>query len=264
MKLKYLIAALGLTACAASQATILNSSNTGGSELFLSVWEQGATTPDQSFTIDLGITESAFLAGDTVGATLATLTGSTDSVWNSMLTTSTPSALQWAVLAGNTLGQPSVLGTVQVGQEGTLSTATTTNGFQSNTTVALTQIDTFLAAVNTTGTHGTATNGESLNPVGDNAYFQGLNLSSLNGKSWLNSNAIGATAEVVDLSKTVGRPTPATSALTVLPGTLSFSQQGGSYVLSYNVSAVPEPTGSTMVLAGLGIMGFVATRRRKQ
>lgn len=43
-----------------------------------------------------------------------------------------------------------------------------------------------------------------------------------------------------------------------------FSSGAGAFGGFYNVSAVPEPETYAMMLAGLGVMGFMAARRRRQ
>jgi PEP-CTERM motif len=61
------------------------------------------------------------------------------------------------------------------------------------------------------------------------------------------------------------------------PGSFSFSLAAGSYALNFvgfgaapgsfyggNVSAVPEPEAYALMLAGLGMIGFIAARRRER
>lgn len=67
-------------------------------------------------------------------------------------------------------------------------------------------------------------------------------------------------------------PAPlAVFALDSLPITSSFSLvlegsvlKTGSYDLSVTAQAVPEPQTYAMLMAGLGVVGFTATRRRRQ
>lgn len=59
------------------------------------------------------------------------------------------------------------------------------------------------------------------------------------------------------------------SALLTTAGTYSFSvaglsvgANGGAYTLALNVTAVPEPETYALMLAGLGLVGFAARRRK--
>ena len=257
-KLRHLVAMLGLAAAASANATIQpGSTPTTGGELFLSVWEQGAPggQPDESFTFDTGITFAQFLAGDSVSSILATLN---DSTWTSFLASADINSLQWAVIGSKVASTfpVSIIGTVQNGAEGQVAMTTAANLVTANT-----QLNTFLQNVNTTGTHFTQANGESVNLVGNNAYFQGLDLQDFNTKAWNNSNLIGATAEVTQATRNT--TTGFVNEL-VAPGTMTFADVAGTgYVLSYNVAAVPEPSGFGMALAGAFGIAFVSLRRRK-
>lgn len=257
-KLRHLTAVIGLAMAASAQATILSSGTpTTGGEMFLSVWEQGAPggQPDESFTFDTGVTFAQFLAGDNVSSVLATLT---DPTWTSFLASADVSSLQWAVIGSKVASTfpASIIGTVQNGAEDQVAMTTAPNIVSANV-----QLNTFLQTINTTGTHFTQANGESVNLVGSNAYFQGLDLKDFNTKAWNNSNVIGATAEVTQATRNT--TTGFVNEL-VAPGTMTFANVAGTgYVLSYNVAAVPEPSGFGMALAGAFGIAFVSLRRRK-
>ena len=54
------------------------------------------------------------------------------------------------------------------------------------------------------------------------------------------------------------------SRVSVFDGTFFFGQTAPNvYALQYQVAAVPEPTGYALALAGLGLIGFVGSRRSK-
>ena len=259
-KLRHLVAVIGLAMAASAQATILpGSTPTTGGELFLSVWEQGAPggQPDESFTFDTGITFAQFLAGDSVSSVLATLSTS-DPVWTSFLNGADVNSLQWAVIGSKVASTfpVSIIGTVQNGAESQVAMTTAPNIVSANV-----QLNTFLQTINTTGTHFTQANGESVNLVGSNAYFQGLDLKDFNTKAWNNSNVLGATAEVTQATRNT---TTGFVDELIAPGTMTFANVAGTgYVLSYNVAAVPEPSGFGMALAGAFGIAFVSLRRRK-
>lgn len=267
LKLKYLVAALGLVASVPSFATIADPTfGAAQDELFLVVWELGvAGKTDQSFTLDTGITYANFLANANSSQTLADIL-STDATFQAFLATSSLPDLQYAVIGGKTaLPAPAtLLSTVHVGDESQVALGT-----NNQTTGALNQLGPFLTAVNVTGTHpgGVAVNGESSNPTGSSAYFMDINnplqyYNNAFGGTWSNSNLIGVSSEFTTLAKVFGGPTKPGKEV-VLPGIVNFAQVGTDYVLSYTVAAVPEPTGLGMALAGLGVLGFIGLRRKQ-
>ncbi len=264
MKLKMIAAAVGLILSAASQAAIVPTTTPGGSDVLLNVWEQGAPggQKDQSFTLDLGMTFTQFVntVANTGGTTnLATLLGS-DSTWAGFLASSDTTdagVLQWSVIAsGNKVPttRPAIFGTATVGSDPTTQGAA---GFLTNNdiNVANTQVSTTISNLNTV-----ATPNESVNLAGSGSYYQDFALANFNTHGFANGNNIGDTANVWTASNTGAGTAAAT--MSQLAGTMNFSQVGGSYVLSYNVAAVPEAPGMGMALAGIAALGFIALRRR--
>jgi hypothetical protein len=262
MKLKMIMAAAGLTLSAMAHADIVPTTTIGGSDLLLSVWEQGAPggQPDQSFTIDLGMTFNQFVTNQAnSSATLATLL-STDSIWNSFLASSDTTdvgALQWSVIAsGNKVNtRPAIFGTVS---NGTDPTTAGTSGFLTNSDLnaANTQVSTTISNMNFVPSPN-----EQIAQKGSGSYYQDFSLADFNGVGFANGNNIGATAAVETASNLAGGNTAA-ATMAQLAGTMTFAQVGGTYVLSYNVAAVPEAPGFGMALCGLAALGFLAIRRR--
>jgi len=261
MKLKFIVAAIGVVLSAASHAQIVPTTTVGGSDLLLDVWEQGAPggQPDQSFTLNLNETFTQFVNNSNSSATLATLL-STDSTWTGFLASSDTAdvgALQWSVIAsGNKVPttRPAIFGTVTVGTDPTTQGAA---GFLTNNDIiaANTQVNPTITALNLS-----ATPNEQVALTGSGAYYQNFTLSDFNQHGFQNGNNIGATAAVETASNTGAGTAAATMAQ--LAGTMTFTQVGSNYVLSYNVAAVPEAPGFGMTLAGLALLGFVALRRR--
>ncbi len=255
MKLKFLVAAIGLIVSAASQAQIVTPSTSGGSDLLLDVWEQGvAGAPDQSFTLNLGQTMTQFLASDTSSSTLATVLAN-DTTWTSFLASSSDANLQWSVIAsGNKVPtRAGLLATVTAGEDAVGLGLTNNNAISGNVQLAST-VDNMNVQ---------ATPNEQVNTVASNAYYQTATLSNFNGNAWDNGNALGATGVQVATLLNVGGSTAATGATALLKGTMSFAQDGtGNYVLNYNVAAVPEASGFAVMLAGLGALTLLARRRK--
>jgi len=261
MKLKLVMAAIGLTLSAASHATIVPTTTPGGSDLILDVWEQGAPSgaPDQSFTLNLNETFTQFVNNANSSATLATLL-STDSTWTNFLASSDTAdtgALQWSVIASGSkvpTTRPAILGTVTIGTDPTTQGAA---GFLTNNDVisANGQVAPTIAAMNIASNPD-----EQVNLTGSAAYYQNFTLSNFNQHGFSNGNNLGTTAAVETASNSGAGTAAATMAQ--LAGTMTFQQVGQNYVLSYNVAAVPEAPGFGMFLAGLAALGFIGVRRR--
>ena len=258
MKLKLIAAVAGLILSAAAQATI--TPTTVSSDVLLSVWEQGAANnaPDQSFTLDLGMTLNQFVASSNVSATLATL-ASTDSTWSNFLQTSSSVAgdLQWSVIASGSKEptRAAIFGSVGVAED--LGGYNFTNN---NAVVGNTQVTNYITNLNYSGAPNV---NEQVNVNPSAAYYQvNGNLDSFGQAGWVNANSIGAAGVQVAELNNVGGTSATKAALSELPGTLSFVQNGSNYVLSYNVAAVPGAPGFGMALAGLFAVGFMSLRRK--
>ena len=278
MKLKLIVAALGLIASASSFATIPQVQTVGGGNLFLAVYEQGAANgaPDQSFTLDLGINTSQFMASNNTAQTWATLNASTNSVWANFLATSYLPALQFAVIGAkstptstNAAVASAVFSTVTLGNESSVvgATAPAQNSNSQLSSMIAGTINGYTQEVNGTGTHVTQDGGQSMNVIGSDGYFQTKNMAAFNNTlKFTNNNAVGsAPVEFTQLYRsTVGSG----KALEyVQPLMVSFAQVGNQYVLNYGSSAtaaVPEASGFAMGLAGFGLLGFVAVRRKQK
>ena len=281
MKLKYIVAALGLVASASSFAAILVPNTPGGGELFLVVYEQNAPNGglDQSFTLDLGITTSQFIASNTTAQTWATLDASTNSDWSSFLSTSDLGSLQFAVMGSQVTsssatqnGASTVFSTVTIGKEGSVvgaaAAAQTSNG-QLSTMIDGTLTTGYTSYVTNTGTHLTQDNGQSVNAIGTNAYFQQTNMAAFNSQlKFTNNNAVGsAPVEFTSLYRNSIQAGSAKALQYVEPLMVSFVQTGSQYVLNYGssaVAAVPEASGFAMALAGFGLLGFASVRRKQK
>ena len=280
MKLKLIVAALGLIASASSFADILVPSTVGGGELYFVVYEQGAPNGglDQSFTLDLGINVNSFMASQNTFQNWATLTAATNSVWANFLATSNIPSLQFAVMGAKSTSTStsssvasSVFSTVTLGGEANVvgATAAAQNSNSQLSSMIGGTMTAYSNNVSNTGSHLTQANGESVNAIGSGAYFQDANMAAFNTTlKFTNSDAVGsAPVEFTSLYRSpVGS---GKAAQAVMPGTVLFAQSGNDYVLTYGanlvptVTPVPEASTYALLLSGLGALGFVA-RRRKQ
>jgi len=255
MKLKYIVAALGLVASAASQAALVNPDALGNGELALVVYDANA-----SYTLDLGVTFNQFLAGaNTTNANLATLTSAN---WSAFTTAEGANSADWqyAVIGGkdnNGGNNAAILSTIDasfVGQVGANYDSSAVQGGEGQ--IALS----FYNNVNTTGTHKTLANGDSYNVSGTPAYYLNSSMDSFNGVLYQNNGAVGTDLAVDLVARQQSGSAPAVE--TTLAGVMNLSQVGGNYVLSYNVAAVPEAPALPMAAAGLAMLSFLALRRR--
>ena len=282
MKLKSIVAALGLVASATSFAGIVLPQTAGGGELFLVVFEQNAPNGglDQSFTLDLGVTTSQFTAAKDTHQVWATLDISTNADWARFLATSDIPSLQFAVMGSQSSSTSAtqnvastVFSTVTLGNEGSvvppavLATSQTSNS-QLSSMIGGT-MTAYTNNVSNTGTHLTQDNGWSVNAIGSGAYFQDANMAAFNSTlKFSNSNAVGSAP--VEFTSLYRSPVGSGKALQyVEPLMVSFAQSGGQYVLNYGTSAaiptaMPEASGFAMGLAGFGLLGFVAVRRKQK
>ncbi len=253
-KLKHLAAAAALVAASPAFA-FLSGPDDGGGELILTVWQAAGTgtgTASASYSLDTGVTYAQLLANQNVDLYINMVIS--DAYFSQLLAATNNALLQFSVLTGDRVD-----GGYQL-----LSTFTNATTLPQNNAVlnnSLDQIANYVGALQASGDHFFSTNGSSYNVAGD-AYYQANDLNTLTGQSSPNSGLVGTSLKVVDFLQNGGLPLTV-PIKTTLPGVFTFFQQpGGSYSLQYQVAAVPEPSGIALALAGFGVMGFIARRRK--
>jgi hypothetical protein len=261
MKLKFKLVAAAAAMLAASAAFAdIKGPDDGGSELFLSVWQQAGFangTASASYTIDLMTTFDQFYAGKSTNLFVNQVIN--DTYFSQLLAATTPSALQFSLLVGDRIDATDRLISTYSGS----SAKPIDNG---GLGAGLDAIANFTGALNATGSYVSGPGGASFNNSGA-SYYQnnssGGGMNTLYGSSTPNSGLVGSNLTVVKFNKN-GTDSLNAPLKEVLPGTFYFGQQNGSYVVQYQVAAVPEPTGIAMMLAGLGAIGFMAIRRKSR
>ena len=276
MKLSMVAGALALAVAGQANAVIINNAGLGNT-LILSVWDATANT---SYTANLGSTIQSFLsnAGVTFGGTsrFAAITGAdtasnnfsfVDAGLTAYLATDVAANFQWSVVAGTNAG-----GALGYGTQGIL---TTTNA-PAATVAAMTAArlsgavgfeGNYVPAVNTL--MGTGNSITTTAAAGAAAYAGDVGFGNdFNGNAtFLNTAGLGQSMSFFFV-------TPTTNARGQYAGSANyqFANAAGasSWTLGANglnyaaVSAVPEPSDWLLMLSGVGLIGFIASRRKDQ
>lgn len=264
MKLKLIAAAALLAVTGAANAAIDNGAG-GNGELFFTAWD-GAS----SYSFDLNTTIDAFQssvsavgAGTYVNATL-------DALFTTYLSTANLSSLVWNIVAADSLGANRIVSTYS-----SLPATAVANDQTRNASVATRS---FITAVNS----GIAAQG-GVNSAVFAANTPGY-ANNTTGIRW-GANIGGSPAFSINTTGTVANNSYASglnmvradaAASGVASSTFTPYADGGFAVRAYLDTAtgtvaisgfttpVPEPETYAMLLAGLGLMGAIARRRRNQ
>ncbi|MBI3774214.1 MAG: hypothetical protein HY273_01435 [Gammaproteobacteria bacterium] len=266
-KLKAIVALAVLGAASQAHAAVLGGAS-GNGELYLSVWDDTAKV---SYTKDLGMTMDAFIAsGNTLGYSTSYSFGS-DANWTSFLSQVggvSNANLQWTINAADTTGTGTSLRFLTTSNAGVAALQATTNsamstGFKGN-------INTFIDAVNLTGTHATQADGSSVNAAADavNAYEGTLMGNTFGGKTtggW-STSAYGLSSSLEFFSLSPSSTSSGGKAVVNQFGDLASSTMGKWTIdptgtATYTVSAVPVP--AALWLLGSAMVGLVGVARRK-
>lgn len=260
MKLK-LAAAAALVALSGAANAAIDNGSTGNGELFFSIWDANS-----SYTRDLNITLNSFeSAVAAAGAYLNQV--SADSLFTSFLSTADLSTVKWAVSAVDSMGERRLLETfsvmpttAQMKTNDVLRTAAgAVQGFVSNmNNNGMLNAESNTYAVGTSGYAGqgqygsTSNNGIGFDRSGtaaNNSYETGLNLLRIN-------------ALATGIQK--GIYTQYTDNGSALRAFLDLNQGSATFGQLTIAAPVPEPESYAMLLAGLGVMGAIARRRRNK
>lgn len=259
-KLKALAAALALAVTLPAHATIADSS-TGAGSLVLTLLDRSASI---SATFDLGVTKSTFdqLANNSWSLNV----GDYSSAWSTFWTAST-GAVEYAVFAGDSTG-------TAAGDKSIFTTVSSTWANVQNKPLNDMSLafDQYIFANNNAGNHlavGGVANGASTMTSGlgyggsiyntagqinvkggDMTALIGTDMSVFNVKTSSTSQLANSTATKLSVLDTLPNGTKNPYFNLSTTGALTY------------VAAVPEADTSAMMLAGLGLMGFIARRRR--
>ena len=266
-KLKTLVAVLALSAAAATTANAADTATgANGSSVIFSAWDVNTGT---SYSFDLGLYLNNLIGADTTGgsstnntlsASGSVYTGSGTGDGHTIATIALPnfnlSSGVWNLAAADGTGRKRML----VSNADTAYAGTTNSQVNSTTGAVTSYIGLGAAASNVTGTTATINDPWFANSAswGDNMATSGFVGSS---------NALGSQSDLfVNWAKstTLSSSAAGVSHLTYNGNNVfatTYSLAGVTYL---NIAAVPETDTSGMMLAGLGLMGFIARRRNSK
>jgi len=254
-KMKAVVAALALTASMSASAAMTNNIS-GASSLILTLIDN---TNDISMTVDLGFSNTSFDRNSSFSWDISG--GDYVDAWATFWGTATVATTQWAVVSGDKLAPNSVFTTVS-----TLATGVTAIPTYTQLTTALGNFDSYINANNLIGNHQAVANGASVS-TGGLAFAEMSTAYNTNGTY---QGIIGDTTGALDSNLSVYTFTgAAASGLTKTvraqyatgEGFNPYFNLSSTGALTYTAAAVPEADTWAMLLAGLGLMGFIARRR---
>ena len=270
MKMALMAGVLSLSVVGQANAAIVNN-GTYANNLVLSVWDQTNLT---SYTANLGTTMASMLTGITfVGTSTApvisgssTATGFTfsDAALTSFLATASANTT-WSVSAVNM----NVLG---YGTAGVMTTSVAVPAVQNSATLAASSNFglNYVSTVNTL--MGAGTSITTTSATGGLAYVgtgTGTNLNS--GLSFSNQASIGQSEGFYFFTPTansrnsfVGNAASYAFGNTAGASSFTLGTSGLTYSVAGAVAPVPEPGEWLLMLSGLGLIGFIATRRKEE
>lgn len=255
--LKSIAAAVVMAAAASSSFAAIDAGATGNGELFFNIWDASG-----SYTRDLNITISSFESQIAAGGSL-NLSFAQDATFTSFLAGANAATLKWNVVAGDSVNPLRILTTYTAPEVAPLT--------DNNTKAASTNVRNFATAVNQVigANDSVAVNSGSAAYAGNaTAGKFGIKLGSV-----LNFDTTGTLA---NNSFASGLGFMRINALTTgtAPSVYNEYMDGASAVNVYldanktlhiaALAPVPEPESYAMLLAGLGMIGFMARRRNKR
>lgn len=265
MKFQYkaLVAAIALSAITLPAQAAVSLANSGSSSLVLSVLDNANNI---SATFDLGYSYSTFsdlvTAANSGSFTWDLTTGDYADAWSEFSSIANLSTAKFAVYAADGTGSG-------VGARGILSTYVSGNKLtatqQLNTSIG--NFDTYLNSVNTKPSQIANENAGSTSTSG-NSYAGSAGAygtaGRINVSGHVSAGTFGSTLSFVqELSgANVGAATTFTT-LGNAQGNYTFSiNNAGTLTFNVPTTAVPEADSYAMLLAGLGVLGLVARRRK--
>lgn len=269
MKFQYktLVAALALSAATVPAQAAMTFATSGSSSLILTLLDFNS---NMSATFDLGYSYDTFqdlvsAAGTTGSYSFNLAGGDYANAWSSFWGTASASTTKWAVYAADGTGSGA-------GARGIISTyasgANLTNSNQLQTSIG--NFNTYMTQNNALDNHNSVENGASVVTTNLSNAFAGKataygSTGRINAQGHVSMNNMDTTMTVVQqlTGATAGSPV-AFNTLGNAQGDYTFKMASNG-MLSFSVpvaTPVPEADSYAMLLAGLGVIGLVARRRK--
>lgn len=259
-KFKALVASLALVAALPANAAI-DLASTGNSSLVLTLID---STANVSATFDLGFNKNSFV--QTANQTFNITTGDYAAAWTSFVAAADMSRVQYAVFAADNVGSGA-------GARSLFTTGSTDPLTSVGTTsfgTSLSAFDTYLNANNQLSTNFSATNGGSfasasagLANANDGAAYGG-NGGKIGNFGADTNGLVGTNLNVYNILSGANGLAQTSVTKLAIDGFNPYFNLTSAGELSYvtAVAAVPEADTSAMMLAGVGLMAFIARRRK--
>jgi len=260
MKLKLIAAAAVLAVSGAANADIATGA-LGNGDMFFSIWD-GVNSYTRDLNVSINAFEAAIAApGFLPGTVLGSFSFAADALFTSYLATANLATVRWNIVASDSLGPQRSIYTYStlpgpvIDSITNRSAVTAANGFAlevNSQNLSASGADSAVFAAGTPAYAGLPSFGSRINNrlnfetagfAANNSLANGLNLLRINGAA--SGNALSTYTPYLDEGFAVR------AFLNTGSGTLT-------------IAAVPEPETFAMLLAGLGLMGAIARRRRNK
>jgi hypothetical protein len=282
-KFKTLLAAVALaTSAASANAAIELGSTTGGSELVFSAWDNNTST-GYTFDILTALKLESFIGADTAftanqqmldNATISNslITGPNGQILDVALTgfpfTSSVANVEWNFAAVDNISRNRLITTKDSNDASPV--AATNVGVNAAVTVYNSYFSQASSLAANQGNNDV--DGFNTSILADGPAYAGNFGNNFAGNLWDTTNAMGDSSFVYLAARGIqassgGAQQALFKQLATANGenlVASTYQQGGQWRLNLSVAAIPEPETYAMFLAGLGMMGAVARRRKGQ
>lgn len=266
MKFQYkaLVAALALSAATVPAQAAMTMPTSGDSSLVLSLLD---ATNGISATFDLGYSYSSFAsivtAATNAGGTLSwdVTKGDYADAWTAFSSLASSTTTQWAVIAGDRAGS----GNGAFGLISTINSDTTSTYTSGDLRTQLGNLQNYISSANTLSNHNSVNHGANTATVGNgSAYANSVYGAGKFANIGQDANAAyGQEMKVIQVTgNSLGSALVKTTVLGDANGAYKFTMSNAG-VLSFSVTTpVPEADTYALLLAGLGVVGAVARRRK--